>query len=594
MRIITKCLLGSIFISIFFVLSCQKEVKSDNPAPGGGGTGTVVNPTPVQGNVTGKVIDNDNNAVGGATVKAGSNTTTTDSRGLFRFNNIQLDKYSAVITVEKAGFFKGYRVFSASANNTNFIKLKLVPKVLIGSIDAAAGGSVSLPDNSKITLPASGIVVKSNSQSYTGSVKVYAAVIDPTSSDISQIVPGSLQGTDANNYRVTLTSFGMLAVELEGNSGEQLQIANGKTAKLRFTIPSSLRSTAPATIPLWSVDETTGLWKQEGNATKGTDYYEGDVSHFSFWNCDVSSQTVFLEMTIVTAEGPLSHVQVKLTRPNGSSSYGYTDSSGHVGGLVPKNEALTLQVLNTCNQAIYTQNIGPFSANTNLGTITVTIAPINTLQITGSAVNCSNQPVTTGNVLVYFEGHLYNRPINNGNFSLTITRCSNSTGSVEVVAVDNVANQQSNSPWTGSASTGTINTGTISACGVSSVGFINYSVDGTNYSLSTATPGDSITNYGSGTSGTNQTATGVSGFRIGQPNMKINFATQGAAVGTFTLHYLSVNQYDSITLVTPFNINITTYGAPGQFIEGNFTGQIRDISNNLHTVAATFRVRRHL
>jgi len=130
---------------------------------------------------------------------------------------------------------------------------------------------------------------------------------------------------------------------------------------------------------------------------------------------------------------------------------------------------------------------------------------------------------------------------------------------------------------------------------VSSVSFINYSIDGTNYSLSTATAGDSITNYGSGTSGTNQTATGVSGFRIGQPNMKINFATQGAAIGTFTLNYLSVNQYDSITLVAPFNINITTYGAPGQFIEGNFTGQIREIlNNNLHTVSATFRVRRHL
>ena len=593
MRIITtKCLLGSFFISLF-ILSCQKEVKTDAPPTGGGGPGTVVNPTPVQGNVTGKVIDNNNNAVAGATVKAGSNTTTTDTRGLFRFNNIQLDKYSAVITVEKAGFFKGYRVFSASANNTNFVKLKLVPKSLIGSIDAAAGGSVSLPDNSKITLPASGVVVRSNSQSYTGSVKVYAAVIDPASADISQIVPGSFQGTDANNYRVILQSFGMLAVELEGSSGEQLQISSGKTAKLRFTIPSSLRSTAPATIPLWSVDETTGLWKQEGSATKGSDYYEGDVSHFSFWNCDVSSQTVFLEMTIVTAEGPLSHVQVKLTRPNGSSSYGYTDSSGHVGGQVPKNEALTLEVLNTCNQAIYTQNVGPFIANTNLGTITVTLSPLNTLQITGSAVNCSNQPVINGNVLVYFEGHLYNRPINNGNFSLTITRCSNSTGSVEIVAVDNVANQQSSSPWTGSASTGIVNTGTISACGVSSVSFINYSVDGTNYSLSTATPGDSITNYGSGISGTNQSATGVSGFRISQPDMKINFATQGAAVGTFPLQYLLVNQYDSISLVTPFNINITTYGAPGQFIEGNFTGQIRDISNNLHTVVATFRVRRN-
>ena len=591
MRIITNYLLSSLVISIS-LLSCQKEVKNDDPGTGGS-TGTVVNPTPVQGTVTGKVIDNNNNAVTGATVKAGNNTTTTDNRGLFRFNNIQLDKYSAVVTVEKSGFFKGYRVFSASPNNTNFIKLKLVSKTLIGSIDAVAGGSLSLPDNSKITLPASGIVVRSNNQSYSGSVKVYAAVINPASADISQIIPGSFQGTDANNYRVILTSFGMLAVELEGNSGEQLQIATGKTAKLRFTIPSSLRSTAPATIPLWSVDETTGLWKEEGSATKGTDYYEGDVSHFSFWNCDVSSQTVFLEMTIVTAEGPLSHVQVKLTRPNGASSYGYTDSSGHVGGVVPKNEALTLEVLNTCNQAISTQTVGPFSTNTNLGTITVTISPLNTLQITGTAVNCSNQPVTNGNVLVYFEGQLYNRPLNNGNFSLTITRCSNSTGAVEIVAVDNVANQQSNSPWTGLASTGTISTGAISACGVSSASFINYSVDGTNYSLSTATPGDSITTYGSGSSGTNQSATAVFGFRMSQPNMKISFSTQGAAVGTFPLQYLLVNQYDSIIIVTPFNVNITTYGLPGQFIEGNFTGQIRDISNNLHTVAATFRVRRN-
>ena len=208
-------------------------------------------------------------------------------------------------------------------------------------------------------------------------------------------------------------------------------------------------------------------------------------------------------------------------------------------------------------------------------------------------MNCSNQPVTNGNVLVYFEGHLYNRPVNNGSFSVIITRCSNSAGSIEVVAVDNVANQQSSSPWTGSASTGTVNTGTISACGTSSVSFIDYTVDGSNYILSSATPGDSITHYGSGSGGTNQTATGVTGFRAGQPNVHISFATQGAAVGTFTLNYLAVNQFDTlVTLVVPFNINFTTYGAPGQFIEGNFTGQFRDVSNVVHNISATFRVRR--
>jgi hypothetical protein len=592
MRIIANRPFAFIYLLILLsILSCQKEIKTNDPVTAGG-TGTIINSSPVQGSLTGKVVDNNNNAVAGALVIAGNSTATTDSRGLFRFNNIQLDKFSSLVTIEKTGFFKAYRVFSASANNTNFVKIKLVPKTVIGNFDATAGGSVTLADNSKISIPAAGVVVKATNQSYNGAVKVYAAVIDPTSADIAQIVPGSFQGVDANNYRVILKSFGMLAVELEGSSGEQLQIASGKTAKLRFTIPSSLRSSAPATIPLWSVDEATGLWKEEGSAGKSGDYYEGDVSHFSFWNCDVSSQTVYLEMTIATGDGPLSHVLVKLTRPNGASSYGYTDSSGHVGGLVPKNEALILEVMNTCNQAIYTQNVGPFNSNTNLGPITVTLAPINTLQISGSAVNCSSQPVTNGNVLVYFEGQVYSRPINNGNFSLTITRCSNSSGTLEIIASDNTASQQNTTPWTGSASTGTVNTGTISACGTSTISYINYTVDGSNFSINSSVAGDSITAWTAG--GTNQPYLSVSGFRMSQPAENISFYSQANAVGTFPLQYVTANQYDSVTVVSPFNITITAWGSPGQFVEGNFTGQIKEIANNnVHNVAATFRVRRH-
>jgi hypothetical protein len=577
------------FLSLLFIISCQKEVRTDVPGTGGG-TGTTINPSPVQGTVTGKVVDNNDNAVPGATVRAGSSTTTTDSRGLFRFNNIALDKYSSLVTVEKSGFFKGYRVFSASANNTNFVKLKLIPKTLIGTVDASSGGSVTLTDNSKIILPASGIIIKSNNQAYTGSVKVYAAVIDPGSADISQIVPGSFQGNDANNFRVILKSYAMLAVELEGNSGEQLQIASGKTAKVRFNIPSSLRSSAPATIPLWSVDENTGLWKEEGRATKGADYYEGDVSHFSFWNCDISSQTVFLEMTIMTLDGPLPYTQVKLTRPNGASSYGYTDSVGHVGGLVPKNEAVVLEVLNTCHQAIYSQNVGPFSTNTNMGAVTVTPPPASLLEVTGSAVNCSNQPVTNGTAAIYFDGVNYSTPITNGNFSLTVTRCSN-TGPIEVIAVDNAANVQSTT-WAGTSSGSTVSTGTLTACGISTISYIDYSLDGTNHSISSANAGDSLTAYTSG-SGTTQNFFSVNGFKMSQPNLNINFYSQGG-VGTFPLQFLTVNQYDSIDLIAPFNINITVFGAPGQFIEGNFSGQIRDIATNtVHNVSATFRVRRY-
>lgn len=102
---------------------------------------------------------------------------------------------------------------------------------------------------------------------------------------------------------------------------------------------------------------------------------------------------------------------------------------------------------------------------------------------------------------------------------------------------------------------------------------------------------DSIRSYDR--AGTNQGATSISGFRVSQPNMHISFYSQGAAIGTFPLQHISVNQFDSITIVTPFNITFTVYGAPGQFTEGNFRGQIRKVANNnLHNVSATFRVRR--
>lgn len=571
-----------------FLFSCQREIENDLPIQV---PTNVTNPVPVNADLSGKVIDENNAAVIGATVRAGGNIATTDNRGLFSFINIQMDKFASMVTVEKPGYFKGIRTFSASNNSTNFVKLKLITKTLTGNIDATSGGSVNLPDNSRITINASSVVVKATSQPYSGSIKVFAAVIDPTANDIAEIMPGSFQANDANNNRVLLVSYGMLAVELEGSSGEQLQIAAGKTAKLRFTIPASLRSSASATIPLWSIDETSGLWKQEGSATKTSDYYEGDVSHFSFWNCDINIPTVYLELTVVTSEGPLPFTRVKITRVNsGGSSSGYTSSTGHVGGLVPKNEPLLLEIMNTCNQVVHTQNIAALNSNKDLGTITVSPTVQYSVQISGSAVNCSNQPVTNGNALIYFEGHLYTKAITNGSFSATITRCSNNSANVEVVVVDNTASQQSIT-WASTATTGAINTGVLNACGISTNSYINYTLDGTNFSINSGTAGDSITTASS--AGGTQNYNFIDAFKTAQPNVKIRISSSAGAVGTFPLLEFTVNQYNSITLVTPFNITYTTYGVPGQFIEGNFTGQFRETANNnLHSISASFRVRR--
>jgi hypothetical protein len=383
----------------------------------------------------------------------------------------------------------------------------------------------------------------------------------------------------------------MIAVELQSPSGEQLQIASGKKANLSMRIPASLTASAPQTLPLWSLKETDGLWREEGSAVKNGNYYEGEVSHFSFWNCDVTNTSIYLEVTVHTAEGPLPFTMVKITRLNSNTwSYGITDSLGYVAGFVPGGEPLKLEVMNNCYQAIYTQNIGPFSANTNLGTIQVNLPAQYSVEISGTAVNCTNQPVTNGAAYIYWEGQLFVRPITNGNFSVMLTRCTNSSQVVEVVAIDNATSQQS-ATFSGNATSGTVNTGQLIACGISSDSWINFTVDGNTFGVNTQNM-DSVMAWVN-TSGT--ITTYISGLNTINQQVYISFTFNGAAVGSFPLQTLGVNQYgqQTTTIVSPFNVNITTFGNPGQFIEGNMNGQFRDALNNLHSLSATFRVRRN-
>ncbi|MEO6669055.1 MAG: carboxypeptidase-like regulatory domain-containing protein [Ferruginibacter sp.] len=585
-----------VLLSLFSLGSCQKDL--DNFVPDNNNIGQILNPSPVQASVSGVVMDENNTPVQGATVKSGANTSTTDSRGLFRFNNITIDKYASVVSVEVNGYFKGIRTFSAVNGSSNYIKIKLTRKTLAGNVDASNGGAVTLPNNSVVTLQPNSVVVEATGQAYTGSINVYAAYINPSLSDISQTIPGSFQATDANNFRVLLKSYAMLAVQLEGQSGELLQIATSKTAKLRFTVPASLSADAPASMPLWSLNETDGLWKEEGTATKTGNYYEGDVSHFSFWNCDQPFNAVYLELTVHTSTGALPGATVKITRTNnGSFSYGLTDSTGHVGGMVFSNEPLLLEVLSSCYDPIYSQNIGPFSQATDLGTITISDpSPLYTLSISGSANDCNGLPVASGNAYIYWEGLQMITAITNGSFSGTLTRCNGSTAAVEVV-VEDFASQQQSTAWSGTAASGVVNTGTLSACGLTTNEYINYMVNGVDYNLAAtpnyfyqySIPGAVISSFGGGS------ANDSVAFNINYAN--IGLGTEQDLMSFSSSHIQTTPNSTYLFSPTTY-VTISEFGPVGQFISGSFPATTLTVTNgtttNTYTISGSFRIRRTL
>lgn len=594
-----QCLLTAT-VSLIIFSACQRDLEDPGTGNNNGGTPTNIDNITVIASMRGVVVDENNQPVTGATVKSGTNTTTTDRYGVFRFNDISLAKENGKVLVERNGYFTAHRTFPTTAGRIHNVRIKLLPKTNTGNFTASSGGTITLTTGGKLVMPANA-VTDAAGNAYSGQVNVAMTWINPTATDLPDIMMGDLRGLTTAGDERGLETFGMLGVELTTPGGQPLQVASGKTAELSFPIPASLAGAAPATIDLWHFDEATARWKQEGTATKTGNFYVANVSHFSFWNCDAPFPLINLCMKLVdaTTTQPLNNVQVRIKRSNGSYGSGWTDSLGNLCGKVPKNEPLTLEVMNQCNTAAYSQSIGPFSADANLGTVSATLPAASTLVITGTLLNCANTNVTNGAVVIYTPGsYSYVIPVTNGTFSHTILRCTNTAINFSVLGVDYTALQQG-MPISGTGNTGTVNIGNIVACGNNSAQFAEYIIDGNPYTF--AAPPDQFNCADStGTWGSYTNKTQFYGFKgngntaIGSFNLMF---TNNIAAGSFPIQS-GFMQYTASVQALQFvgpspTVNITSFGAAGGgFIEGNFN-EMMMVSGTPKMVSCTFRVRRN-
>lgn len=424
--------------SLFFV-ACKKNLDATNEFPE---LPQFDLTTRVSASASGFVTDENDEPVRGAAVKAGNSTSTTNQYGHFEFNNVSLVKEAAVISVDMPGYFKGIKTFIVNDGRTAFFRIKLIPKRSGGTIDANGGGSVTLPDGLSVTLPAAGVKIASSNAMYSGPVYIALHWIDPSSTDVHSTMPGDLRGINTSGSMKLLTTYGMAAVELTGASGELLQVADGKKATVTFPLPPSMVAAAPASIPLWYFDETAGLWKEEGAATKNGNTYIGDVSHFSFWNCDMPDSYVLFTATVKTAANiPAAYATVKISEVAnpGNARFGSTDINGFVSGPVPDNRQLKLEVLAPVlcvNTAIFSQlfttGVTPYAA----GDIILPLHDTLVAQISGTVTDCSNNPVTSGYVMVNMGGQYTQYPLDlSGSYQIITVLCS-STVPASIMAND--------------------------------------------------------------------------------------------------------------------------------------------------------------
>ncbi len=587
--------------TLFAFASCQKDIdetilNSTNQLPNFS--------TKVSSSVSGFVTDENGDAVSNATVYVGTRTVLTDDYGYFSVKNTNVVKTAAVVTVIKPGYFKGIKTYIAEQGKSAFFRIKLLTRSTNGSINSNTGGSISLGNGFTVSLPANSVVNATTGLAYSGTVDVSAHWIDPTASDVYNTMPGDLRGISIDGTIKRLTSYGMAAVELTGTSGEMLQIANGNKATLTFPVPASILNTAPNSIPLWYFDESNGLWKEEGVAIKNGSNYIGEVSHFSFWNCDVPNNYVQMNCRILDANGnPMSYAIVKVSEVSNpyNARYGYTDSTGYVSGAVPDNAQLKLEVFTSygCGTSVYTQTFSTTNLNISLGDIMVANTSTSLAAVSGTVTDCNNAPLTSGFIIMLKDNQYYRYNISNtGTYDFTTLLCSGSSQDVTFIAENPATGQQSN-PVAFTINSGTNTIANIQACGVTTEQYINYTINGVNTSFTS--PADSFYMYVNPQ--TNPSSINISGqgFRPsgGSTNSIytfFSFVQSGIAVGgsQSMLNFYTTTVNDSTSIITPVYVNITEYGNVGEFIGGNFSGNFVGAgpTSTIYTVSCTFRVRR--
>ena len=451
-----------LFLSLILAFAaCEKDSTTEVVTF----TQTTLSGETVTANFYGQLTNDQGEVVQDAEVRIGNKQTTTDQEGLWRINSATVVKDQAFIQFASTDHHKGSRTLLVDEAKTYEVDVEMLAFTGNNLIDATAGGTASVAgSNASVTFPTSAFA-KTDGTPYTGTVTVEAAYLDPNDLSTANRMPGDLRATTSEGLSRLLVTYGMMSVELFDNAGNQLQLADGQNATISLPVTGDAANTAPESIPLWYFDEATAQWIEEGTATLQNGSYVGEVSHFTFWNCDIPTEYIRLCGTVIF-EGvdstTAANIRLIIESLVWGSGYGYTDENGQFCGIVPANETLTFLIDGgRCNAPSYSVTIGPYATDTDLGTIIVPL-PQNFLTTVSGTASCNGDPLTSGAVRIMQNGgQLTTTSVeSDGSFTASFISCDTTELTVQVI---NYATAETSDNLSFAFNTN-INTGDIESC----------------------------------------------------------------------------------------------------------------------------------
>lgn len=201
------------------------------------------------------------------------------------------------------------------------------------TVNAHDGGTITGADGASVTIAGTSFVDQAgNLLVDSENILVTVTPVDISTPAGVASFPSDFSGIPENEATESpIVSLGLVEYDLTlASTGEEVQLAPNQTAEILIPLYTKEKLEGGKyevgdSIALWSLDELTGIWVQEGMGTvvESNDSPTGlalqaTVSHFTWWNCDVTYSPAQAEVTVIADQDGTALIKARTTANIGS------------------------------------------------------------------------------------------------------------------------------------------------------------------------------------------------------------------------------------------------------------------------------------
>ena len=406
-------------IVFLFMVNCSDPDEVTGPAK-----------TTGSGTISGKVLDEDGNALAGVNVECRGISTVSADDGAFELLDVPAAT-EQLVNFTKQTYSRNQKKVAVRDGKSSYCEACLYKVGHSEEFHSSGAVNVNLTASRvSVELKADGLVYEDGT-AFSGNAKMELTYFSPEKENFFEAFPGDFIGVEKDGNEVPIESYGFIDVNVY-DGDKKLQLAEGKPATLTMPIPANKIDEAPETMPLWYYDTLSGKWIEYGVAVKQGDQYVGDVPHFSTINLDMKmDETCSVKGIVVDKnDNPIDMAYVTLKGIDfNKSATGPTDYNGNFKFINVKSNA-SIQVYaeyDGIKSDIISETTPGNDEVLDLGKIYIDIDR-KTCNVNGKVVFQNNVPTDNVTIKIDFIDYGTQKTIeanSNGEFSFTVLSGNN-------------------------------------------------------------------------------------------------------------------------------------------------------------------------